>query len=53
VKLTFVIIIAYIACWSPFFISQLWWLYDEDAPANRKLLYHMTWTCFFDTALQC
>ena len=42
VKLTFVIIIAYIACWSPFFISQLWWLYDEDAPANRKLLYHMT-----------
>lgn len=36
VKLTFVIIIAYIACWSPFFISQLWWLYDKDAPLNSK-----------------
>ncbi|KAL4217407.1 hypothetical protein ACF0H5_023857 [Mactra antiquata] len=36
VKLTLVIILAYIACWSPFFISQLWWLYDEDAPASSK-----------------
>lgn len=36
VKLTAVIIIGYVACWSPFFISQLWWLYDENAPANSK-----------------
>lgn len=36
VKLTLVIILAYIVCWSPFFISQLWWLYDESAPASRK-----------------
>lgn len=38
VKLTLVIILAYIGCWSPFFISQLWWLYDESAPANNSAL---------------
>ncbi|XP_060577282.1 cephalotocin receptor 2-like [Ruditapes philippinarum] len=38
VKLTLVIIIAYIACWSPFFISQLWWLYDESAPSSHSAL---------------
>ncbi|XP_063411228.1 cephalotocin receptor 2-like [Mytilus trossulus] len=32
VKLTFVIILAYITCWSPFFISQLWWLWNPAAP---------------------
>lgn len=36
VKLTLVIIVAYIGCWSPFFISQLWWLYDVNAPTNSK-----------------
>ena len=36
VKLTLVIIMAYVGCWSPFFISQLWWLYDEHAPGNSK-----------------
>ncbi|XP_052814138.1 cephalotocin receptor 2-like [Mya arenaria] len=38
VKLTLVIILAYVGCWSPFFVSQLWWLYDENAPANNKAL---------------
>lgn len=38
VKLTLVIILAYIGCWSPFFISQLWWLYDESAPASSMLV---------------
>ncbi|CAG5125776.1 unnamed protein product, partial [Candidula unifasciata] len=28
VQLTFVVIVAYVLCWSPFFVSQLWWLYD-------------------------
>ncbi|XP_013421283.1 cephalotocin receptor 2-like [Lingula anatina] len=32
IKLTFTIIIAYVACWTPFFVIQLWWLYDETAP---------------------
>lgn len=34
VKLTFVIIVAYVACWSPFFISQLWWLWNPSAGYN-------------------
>ncbi|XP_045179356.1 cephalotocin receptor 2-like [Mercenaria mercenaria] len=38
VKLTLVIILAYIGCWSPFFISQLWWLYDETAPASHSAI---------------
>ncbi|XP_060062864.1 cephalotocin receptor 2-like [Ylistrum balloti] len=38
VKLTFVIILAYIVCWSPFFVSQLWWLYDESAPLTNNAL---------------
>ncbi|XP_041374725.1 cephalotocin receptor 2-like [Gigantopelta aegis] len=36
VKLTFVVIIAYLICWSPFFVSQLWWLYDETLPYSNK-----------------
>lgn len=36
VKLTFVIILAYIACWSPFFISQLWWLWNPTAAQDCK-----------------
>ena len=39
VKLTSVIIIAYVLCWSPFFVSQLWWLYDENAPLTSKYDY--------------
>lgn len=38
IKLTFVVIVAYLICWSPFFISQIWWLYDESAPFTSKYL---------------
>jgi hypothetical protein len=34
IKLTFVVIIAYVVCWSPFMITQLWWAFDHDAPSN-------------------
>ncbi|XP_055959248.1 cephalotocin receptor 2, partial [Patella vulgata] len=34
IKLTFVVIAAYLVCWSPFFISQLWWLFDETATSQ-------------------
>ena len=47
VRLTFVIIAAYIACWSPFFISQLWWLYDSHAPANSKCMFHIQYNATF------
>ncbi|XP_006888053.1 PREDICTED: vasopressin V1b receptor [Elephantulus edwardii] len=32
VKMTFVIVLAYIACWAPFFIVQMWSVWDENAP---------------------
>ncbi|XP_007523221.2 vasopressin V1b receptor [Erinaceus europaeus] len=32
VKMTFVIVLAYIACWAPFFSVQMWSAWDEDAP---------------------
>ena len=36
IKLTFVVIVAYLFCWSPFFITQMWWAYDDSAPYNSK-----------------
>ncbi|XP_078620066.1 oxytocin receptor-like [Branchiostoma floridae x Branchiostoma japonicum] len=32
VQMTLVIVIAYILCWSPFFIMQLWAVFDLNAP---------------------
>ncbi|XP_064595390.1 isotocin receptor-like [Liolophura sinensis] len=34
IRLTFVVVIAYIICWSPFFVTQLWWSYDTSAPTD-------------------
>ncbi|CAH1788343.1 unnamed protein product [Owenia fusiformis] len=30
IKLTFVVVIAYLLCWSPFFICQILWVYDNN-----------------------
>ncbi|XP_062924452.1 oxytocin receptor [Mobula hypostoma] len=32
VKMTFVIVLAYIVCWTPFFIVQMWNAWDQKAP---------------------
>ncbi|NWU29545.1 V1BR protein, partial [Dyaphorophyia castanea] len=32
VKMTFVIVAAYVTCWAPFFSVQMWSVWDEDAP---------------------
>ncbi|NXC07216.1 V1BR protein, partial [Orthonyx spaldingii] len=32
VKMTFVIVAAYVACWAPFFSVQMWSVWDEEAP---------------------
>ncbi|KAG9332647.1 hypothetical protein JZ751_014745, partial [Albula glossodonta] len=32
VKMTVVIVLAYIICWAPFFTVQLWSVWDQDAP---------------------
>ncbi|XP_023042797.1 vasopressin V1b receptor [Piliocolobus tephrosceles] len=34
VKMTFVIVLAYIACWAPFFSVQMWSVWDENAPGE-------------------
>ena len=39
VKLTFVVVIAYLLCWSPFMITQMWWAYDVNAPYNSKFVH--------------
>ena len=36
VKLTLTVILCYLLCWSPFFISQLWAAWDVDAPFEGK-----------------
>ncbi len=38
IKLTFVVIVCYLICWSPFFITQMWWAYDETAPYNSEYI---------------
>ncbi|XP_062450799.1 vasopressin V1b receptor [Rhea pennata] len=36
VKMTLVIVVAYVACWAPFFSMQLWSVWDEDAPDDES-----------------
>ncbi|TNN59617.1 Vasopressin V2 receptor [Liparis tanakae] len=34
VKMTVVIVLAYVICWTPFFTVQLWSAWDEEAPSH-------------------
>ncbi|XP_068774715.1 vasopressin V1b receptor [Struthio camelus] len=36
VKMTLVIVVAYVACWAPFFGVQMWSVWDEDAPDDES-----------------
>ncbi|KAG8518107.1 Vasopressin V1b receptor [Galemys pyrenaicus] len=36
VKMTFVIVLAYVACWAPFFSVQMWSVWDQNAPDEGK-----------------
>ncbi|KAM5237803.1 vasopressin V1b receptor [Ctenodactylus gundi] len=36
VKMTFVIVLAYVVCWAPFFSVQMWSVWDENAPGEGK-----------------
>uniref|UniRef100_A0A8C8SB88 Arginine vasopressin receptor 1B n=1 Tax=Pelusios castaneus TaxID=367368 RepID=A0A8C8SB88_9SAUR len=36
VKMTFVIVLAYVACWAPFFSVQMWSVWDENAPGDES-----------------
>ncbi|NXO62010.1 V1BR protein, partial [Phainopepla nitens] len=36
VKMTFVIVAAYVSCWAPFFSVQMWSVWDEEAPDEES-----------------
>lgn len=38
VKLTLTVIFCYVICWAPFFIAQMWSVYDMAAPFTSKLV---------------
>ena len=38
IKLTLAVVLCYLLCWSPFFIAQMWAVYDEKAPFYGKLI---------------
>ena len=44
VKLTLVVIATYLVCWGPFFISQMWSVWDPNAPFTG--LYHFLYTLY-------
>jgi arginine vasopressin receptor 1B len=41
VKMTFIIVLAYIACWAPFFSVQMWSVWDENAPDEGKYVVYV------------
>ncbi|XP_038628828.1 oxytocin receptor [Tachyglossus aculeatus] len=36
VKMTFIIVLAFIVCWTPFFFVQMWSVWDQDAPKEAS-----------------
>lgn len=36
VKMTFIIVLAFIVCWTPFFFVQMWSVWDADAPKEGR-----------------
>jgi len=38
VKLTAAVVLSYFICWSPFFISHLWSVWDTDAPYQGAIM---------------
>lgn len=42
VKMTFVVVLAYIVCWTPFFFVQMWSAWDPAAPREGKGTDHIS-----------
>ncbi|XP_055413923.1 oxytocin receptor [Bubalus kerabau] len=36
VKMTFIVVLAFIVCWTPFFFVQMWSVWDADAPKEAS-----------------
>lgn len=51
VKMTFVVVLAYIICWTPFFFVQLWSAWDPAAPreGERARMQHQYWCTLNET----
>lgn len=46
VKMTFVIVVAYIVCWTPFFSVQMWSAWDPAAPREGRLDSELWLKCY-------
>ncbi|KAI6072689.1 Vasopressin V1b receptor [Aix galericulata] len=53
VKMTFVIVVAYVACWAPFFSMQMWSVWDEDAPDDESTNVPFTITMLLASLSSC
>ncbi|XP_074076521.1 vasopressin V1b receptor [Macrotis lagotis] len=53
VKMTFVIVLAYIACWAPFFSVQMWSVWDENAPDEDSTNVAFTITMLLGNLSSC
>ncbi|XP_027726542.1 vasopressin V1b receptor [Vombatus ursinus] len=53
VKMTFVIVLAYIACWAPFFSVQMWSVWDENAPDEDSTNVAFTITMLLGNLCSC
>ncbi|XP_033914739.3 vasopressin V1b receptor-like isoform X2 [Acipenser ruthenus] len=53
VKMTFVIVLAYIACWAPFFSVQMWSVWDENAPKEDSSDFAFTITMLLASLSSC
>ncbi|KAH1171054.1 vasopressin V1b receptor [Mauremys mutica] len=53
VKMTFVIVLAYVACWAPFFSVQMWSVWDENAPDDESTNMAFTITMLLASLSSC
>nr|XP_056701218.1 vasopressin V1b receptor [Euleptes europaea] len=53
VKMTFVIVLAYVACWAPFFSVQMWSVWDKNAPNDESSNVSFTITMLLGSLSSC
>ncbi|XP_077190889.1 vasopressin V1b receptor [Paroedura picta] len=53
VKMTFVIVLAYVACWAPFFGVQMWSVWDNNAPNDESSNVSFTITMLLGSLSSC
>ncbi|XP_048354138.1 vasopressin V1b receptor [Sphaerodactylus townsendi] len=53
VKMTFVIVLAYVACWAPFFSVQMWSVWDKNAPNDESSDVSFTITMLLGSLSSC